>query len=69
MKLNPLPTARASTKVLQVLSGSVLSGSAPAHIADISMLTQQTLFDVQIISRAPWSSHSPDMNVCDYYLW
>ena len=43
--------------------------SATAHTAADSLDAIREVFDDRIISRGLWPSRSPDLTVCDYYLW
>lgn len=45
---------------------------ATAHTATASMLVVRGMFPQHVISRfgdIPWPSRSPDLTVCDYFLW
>ncbi|PSN52143.1 hypothetical protein C0J52_06461 [Blattella germanica] len=45
---------------------------ATVHTANISMATLRGLFPGRVISRrgdVEWSPRSPDLNVCDFFLW
>jgi hypothetical protein len=45
---------------------------ATAHIARASMAVVQEMFPGDLISQRgdlPWPAQSPDLSVCDYFLW
>jgi hypothetical protein len=43
--------------------------NATAHIARNSMSALQEVFDDRIITTRLWPPRSPDLSVCDFYLW
>jgi hypothetical protein len=44
--------------------------SATAHTTRNSMQHLEDVFDdEQIISQGLWLPHSPDLSICDFYLW
>jgi hypothetical protein len=42
--------------------------SATAHSANNSHCVRSG-FGGRVVSRGPWSPHSPDPNACNFYLW
>jgi hypothetical protein len=42
---------------------------ATAHMARNSMSALQEVFNDRIISTGLWPPRSPDLRVCDFYLW
>ena len=43
--------------------------NATAHTANASMVAIQEVFEDRIVSRGLWPPRSPDLSICDYYLW
>ena len=43
--------------------------SATAHTAEESMNKIREVFEDRVISAGVWPSRSPDLTVCDFYLW
>jgi hypothetical protein len=43
--------------------------NATAHTAPNSMSALQEVFDDRIVSTGLWPPRSPDLGVCDFYLW
>jgi hypothetical protein len=66
MKLGPLQMGK---EISQSITYYFDQDNAPAHTADNPMQAVWTAFNERIISRGLWSSHSLDLNMCDFYLW
>lgn len=43
--------------------------SATAHTADLSLQLIEEIFEDRVISKGLWPPRSPDLTVCDFYLW
>lgn len=50
-------------------SGIFQQDSATAHTADDSLNFIQEIFEDRVISKGLWPPRSPDLTVCDFYLW
>ena len=45
---------------------------ATAHTANISMVKLRQMFPTRLVSRSgdvDWPPRSPDLNICDFFLW
>jgi hypothetical protein len=51
------------------LYGWFQQDSATAHIARMSLLALSSVFGDRIISSDIWPARSPDLNLCDFFLW
>jgi hypothetical protein len=48
---------------------SYMQGSAMAHTANVSVTTLEEVFARQVSHFGLWPYRSPDLDLCNYYLW
>lgn len=54
---------------IECRSGYFQQDSATAHTANLSLNLIAEFFEDRVISTGLWPARSPDLTVCDFYLW